>query len=163
MIPNELLKYGGLALAENIAGILNAIFKRGEVISTFGQGVLISLQNPGKLKGELKSLRPVVALNSIHKVFSLVVLERRIMWAGGPWTDTSQPPRVLSGRAVQWPTSSLPNVHVLSNMAQDKVSELHILGIDFSLAFDTVDRHKLLHVSEVTNGMDVVRMVQVYS
>ena len=162
MIPNELLKYGGLALAENIARILNAIFKlkRDEVISTIRQGALGRLQNPGKLKGKLKSLCPVVVLlNSIHKVFCLVVLERIIMWAavGGPWTDTSQPPRVLSSRAVLWPTSSLPNVHVLSNMAQDKVSELHILGIDFSLAFDTVDRHKLLHVSEMTNSMDVVR------
>ena len=48
-------------------------------------------------------------------------------------------------------------------MVQDKVSELHILGIDLSRAFDTVDRHKLLHVvSEVTNSMDVVRMVRVF-
>ena len=47
MIPNELLKYGGLALAESTAGlyILNAIFERGEVISTIEQGVLIPLQS----------------------------------------------------------------------------------------------------------------------
>ena len=68
MIPNELLKYGGLALAETTAClyILNAIFERGEVISTIGQGVLIPLQNPGKPKGVLKSLRPVVLFNSIR-------------------------------------------------------------------------------------------------
>ena len=30
---------------------------------------------------------------------------------------------------------------LLSNMVQDKVTELHILGIDLSHAFDTVDRH----------------------
>ena len=52
MIPKELLKYGGFALAEHIVGVLNAIF--GEVTSTIGQGVLIPLQNPGKPKGELK-------------------------------------------------------------------------------------------------------------
>ena len=47
MIPNELLKYGGLALAESTAGlyILNAIFERGEVISTIEQRVLIQLQS----------------------------------------------------------------------------------------------------------------------
>ena len=45
-------------------------------------------------------------------------------------------------------------------MVQDKVTELHILGIDLSRAFDTVDRHRLLHVvSELTYDMDVVCMV----
>ena len=104
MIPNELLKYGGLALAENIAGILNAIFETGEVI--IGQGVLIPLQKPDKAKEELKSLRPVVLLNSIRKVFSLVVFERICEQVD----DTSQPSRVLSGRAIQWPTLSLLNM-----------------------------------------------------
>ena len=38
---------------------------------------------------------------------------------------------------------------------------VHILGIDLSCAFDTVDKHRLLHVvSELTNDMDVVGMVQ---
>ena len=64
MIPNELLKYGGLALAEHMVGDLNVVFDRGEMISTIEQGV----QKTGKPKGELKSLRPVVLLNSIHKV-----------------------------------------------------------------------------------------------
>ena len=106
MIPNELLKYGGLALAENIAGVLNAIFETGEVISTIGQGVLIPLQKPDKAKEELKSLRPVVLLNSIRKVFSLVVFERICEQVD----DTSQPSRVLSGRAIQWPSLSLLNM-----------------------------------------------------
>ena len=72
MIPNELLKYGGLALAEHMVGDLNVVFDRGEMISTIEQGV----QKTGKPKGELKSLRPVVLLNSIHKVFTLIVLGR---------------------------------------------------------------------------------------
>ena len=47
-------------------------------------------------------------------------------------------------------------------MVQDKVTELHIPGIDLSRAFDTVGKHRLLHVvSEVTNNIDMVRMVQV--
>ena len=96
MIPNELLKYGGLALAENIAGVLNAIFETGEVISTIGQGVLIPLQKHDKAKEELKSLCPVVLLNSIRKVFSLVVFECICEQVD----DTSQPSRVLSGRAI---------------------------------------------------------------
>ena len=68
MIPNELLKYGGLALAENIARVLNAIYERGEVIGTIRQGVLIPLQKAWQSKRRLKSLRPVVLLNSIRKV-----------------------------------------------------------------------------------------------
>ena len=91
MITNELLKYGGLALAEHMVGDLNVVFDRGEMISTIyrtaavyvhAQRVryarllnLVYVESPtlgsaktGKPKGELKSLRPVVLLNSIHKV-----------------------------------------------------------------------------------------------
>ena len=126
------------------------------MISTIRQGVLIPLQNPGKPKGVLKSLRPVVLFNSIHKVFSLVVLEHIC-----EHVDRYLP---ASQSAFQKGHSTADIIfakRVLSNMVQDKVSELHILGIDLSHAFDTVDRHKLLHVvSEVTNSMDVVHMVQ---
>ena len=135
-IPNELLKYGGFALAAHIAGVLNDIFERGEVNSTIGQGVLIPLQKPGKPKGELKSLRPVVLLNSICKVFSLVVLER-VREQVDRYLPTSQ--------SAFWKGCSMADVvfakHALTDMVQDKVTELHILGIDLSRAFDTVDRH----------------------
>ena len=47
-------------------------------------------------------------------------------------------------------------------MVLDKAMELHILGNDISRAFDTVDRHRLLHVvNEVTNSTDAICMVQV--
>ena len=130
------MKYGGFALAAHIAGVLNDIFERGEVNSTIGQGVLIPLQKPGKPKGELKSLRPVVLLNSICKVFSLVVLER-VREQVDRYLPTSQ--------SAFWKGCSMADVvfakHALTNMVQDKVTELHILGIDLSRAFDTVDRH----------------------
>ena len=135
-IPNELLKYGGFDLAAHIAGVLNDIFERGEVNSTIGQGVIIPLQKPGEPKGELKSLRPVVLLNSIRKVFSLVVLERV-----REQVDNYLPASQSAFRKGRSTANVVFAKRVLTNMVQDKVTELHILGIDLSRAFDTVDRH----------------------
>ena len=49
---------------------------------------------------------------------------------------------------------------ILVDIVQNKVAELHILGIDFSRAFDNVDRVRLLSVMEnVCPDPDVYRMV----
>ena len=134
----------GLALAEHIAGDLNAIFERGEMNSTIGQVVLIPL-------------RSEVLLNSIHKVFSLVFLG----------CMHEQVDRYLpTSQSTFWKGRSTTNIIfakcVLSTVVHNKVTGPHILGIDLSHVFATVDRHWLLHiVSEVINNIDVVSMVQV--
>jgi len=49
---------------------------------------------------------------------------------------------------------------ILADVVLTKTTELYILGIDLSRAFDTVDRAKLLEViSEVTADVDMNRMV----
>ena len=130
MIPNQLLKYGGLALAEHMAGDLNAIFDRGKMISTIGQGGLIPLQKPGKPKGEFKSQHPVVPLNSIHMVFHLIVLGR-IHEQVDRYLPTSQS-AFHKGRSL---SEIIFANCVLSHVVQDKVAELHILGIDLLYAW----------------------------
>ena len=98
--------------------------------------MLIPLQKPGKPKGELKSLHPAALLNSIHKVFSLIV-HGRIHEQVDRHLPTSQS-AFHKGRST---ANIIFAKCVLSNMVQDKVTELHIPGIDLSRAFDTVDRH----------------------
>ena len=107
--------------------------ERGEIGSTIEQGVLIPLQKPGKPKGDLKSLRPVVLLNSIRKVFSLVVLE-----CVRSQVDRYLPASQSAFRKGRSTADVVFAKRVLTNIVQDKVTELHILGIDLYRAFDTV-------------------------
>ena len=97
--------------------------------------MLIPLQKTGKLKGELKSLHPVFLLNFNRKVFSLIVLGR-IHEQVDRYLPTSQS-AFHKGRSM---ADIIFAKRVLSKMVQDKVTELHILGIDLSHAFDMYSR-----------------------
>eukprot|EP00117_Sycon_ciliatum_P048136 scpid21182/ scgid34307/ Craniofacial development protein 2; p97 bucentaur protein len=76
-VPGELLKYGTSQLSIVAADIINQSVAEGADMSSFtGLGTLIPLQKPKKPRGPVTSLRPIVLLNTIRKVFSLVVLCR---------------------------------------------------------------------------------------
>ena len=68
-IPGELLKYGGKMLAEVTAEVFNKLFLLNDTeLLKLGDGILIALQKPGKIKGLCTNLRPIV-LRLYEKVF----------------------------------------------------------------------------------------------
>ena len=74
-ISAELIKYGPDALHNSLPTIMNEAFEKHNDIET-GVGILVSLQKPGKVKGPVKNLRPVMLLPIIRKMLSNIVLER---------------------------------------------------------------------------------------
>ena len=74
-IAGELLKYGAEELSPDIAEIFNNTFETHQNLE-INNGVMITLQKPGKQKGPVKNLRPVTLLDTIRKSLSLTVLER---------------------------------------------------------------------------------------
>ena len=74
-LPVELLKAAGQHGAAFVADVLNTSFSRHEPLG-IGEGLLAALQKPGKPKGPLGSLRPIVLLTIIRKVLSLITLSR---------------------------------------------------------------------------------------
>ena len=73
-IPGELLKYAASIIVHPITTILSNIFTHPNTAPQLGNGTLIPLQKPGKPKGPLSSLRPIVLLTTLRKTFSLIVL-----------------------------------------------------------------------------------------
>ena len=74
-IPAELLKCSADLLAQPIASIFNDALENHEPLG-LGKGVLVLIQKPGKPKGPLTSVRPIVLLTTLRKTLSLVVLSR---------------------------------------------------------------------------------------
>ena len=62
--------------AEWIANLLNVAVEGKIHLNDIGDGTLIPLQKPGKPRGPLSNLRPVVLLNGIRKLLSLILLKR---------------------------------------------------------------------------------------
>ena len=58
-ISAEMVKYGPLTLSKAFKNTLNEAFEK-EIELGFGDGILVSLQKPGKTKGPVTNLRPVI-------------------------------------------------------------------------------------------------------
>ena len=74
-ITAELVKYAPAELWEVITDILNECFEEHKMIDV-GKGALIPLQKPGKPKGPIKNLRPVILLLIIRKILSNIGINR---------------------------------------------------------------------------------------
>ena len=75
-ISNELLKYVAGILSESFAEIINTIFEQHIGLKALGKGILVALPRPGKPLGPLTSLSSIVLLNSVHKIVSIIALQR---------------------------------------------------------------------------------------
>ncbi|RLN88747.1 hypothetical protein BBJ28_00020055 [Nothophytophthora sp. Chile5] len=153
-IPAELLKYAANELAPRLATLLNRSFERGEPIG-LGDGILLCLQKPNKPRGECSSLRPIVLLNTIRKAVSLIVLHR-ITPAVDKFLSSHQ-----SGFRRSRSTADAVWAHKwICARVQTYHECIHVLGIDLSRAFDTIDREKLLGVLETFLQEDDLRLIR---
>jgi len=151
----ELLKYSSKAIAPVICNIINrAVNENLDISAVIGAGTLVPLAKPGKPKGPCKSLRPVVLLNTIRKALSLVVLKRIAPDVEKHLGHTQSGFRKGRSTAdVVWTQKWL------TAKAQRHPWSFHMLGIDMSRAFDTLDREKLMNVMRTITDDDQVRLI----
>jgi len=72
----ELLKNSPEIVFENIAQILNNVAETGEKTIELSLGKLIPLPKPGKPKGPVKNLRPIILLSILRKILAIIVINR---------------------------------------------------------------------------------------
>ena len=110
-------------------------------IQSIGQGILTPLQKPGKPKGPLNSLRPLMLLNGSRKILSLITLARvskKIDNFTGPWQAAYKNGRSCAD--IVWAQRKLISV------VKNKEWEFSKMGIDMSSAFDTIKRKTILEL-----------------
>ena len=153
-IAGELWKYSASAVSTSLASIFNQALQEGQPLD-LGQGVLIPIQKPNKPPGPLTSIRPIVLLSTIRKALSLIVLTRIIDKVNnyiGISQSGFRPKR--STADVVWCD------RWLAAIGQRYEWSCHLLGIDMSRAFDTINRQKLLTVVKNIVDSDEERMIQ---
>ena len=96
----------------------------------------------------------MVLLNSVRKVFSLIVL-RRISKDVSEYLG-----HISSGfRAGRSTSDVVFTQRWISAKVQRFSCEYYTLGLDMSKAFDTVNREKILNIMSSFVGQDEVRMI----
>ena len=154
-LPGELLKYAPDEVASIIKTVINTSVRNGEDLSqVIGPGTLIPLAKPGKPRGPTTSLRPIVLLNTVRKATSLITLKRMT-------SDVAQ--HLGSIQSGFRPGRSTADVVWTQRFVAAKATrykwECHVLGLDMSKAFDTIDRRKLLDVMSSVTGPDEVCLI----
>lgn len=155
-LPGELLKYGGHYTAHNLATAVNNMFSRQESIHALGAGLLVPLNKPKKAR-TISNIRPITLLNTIRKALSLVVLDK-IYKDVDDVVHCSQTGfrRRRSSTEAAWAYSWL------QASAWRFCRVFHIMGIDMSKAFDTVDRTVLMAALEKIIGPNECRIIRVF-
>ena len=155
-IPNELVKAWDPSCNIAYANIINESFVTNTHIGSIGQGILTPLQKPGKDKGPMKSLRPLMLLNASRKVLSLIALKRvgpKIDKYTGPWQAAYKNGRSCAD--LVWAQRMLVFV------VKKKDWECSKMGIDMSAAFDTIKRKTVLKLlTDAGCTEDEVRLVR---
>ena len=138
-IHAEQLKYGPDIINKYIAEILNDIAKTGDYPEELKHGILVPLPKPGKKKGPVENLRPIILLSIVRKILAICLI-RRINNKLNEHIPITQA-AYRSGR------STTEHVFAVKIMAEKAISstsyETTLLLLDMSKAFDTVKRNTL--------------------
>ena len=139
--PGELYRYGGPKLCEHLAKIYNTIFEKHEGIQEIGEGVLIVLNKLNGKPPDVTNSRPITLLNMIRKIFSNVVLFR-IQDIIESFVSPSQ----SAFRSKRGTADVIWSYRWIMATTQKYITEMNIMGIDLSKAFDCINRTKLMEI-----------------
>lgn len=154
-IAVELVKYAPDCILSEIAEILNNAIEMHQPIQ-LGKGQLAALWKPGKTKGPVVHMRPIILLIILRKILSNVTLNR-IKPNIESYLSASQSAYRCSRSTtdVVWSYRWM-----LAKIQRYTDLELYITGIDMSSAFDTINRQELLDVLDTFVDEDEVRMIR---
>ena len=151
-ISAELMKYAPTEVHIFISNLLNHVLESHQDLDV-GSGLLCSLCKPGKPKGPVKNLRPVILLTMLRKILSIILL-KRIKPAYEDYISPSQ-----SAYRTNRSTSDVVWAHRwITAKTQKEETQVFITGIDMSSAFDTIIRQRLIEILETIIPEDEVRM-----
>lgn len=154
-IAGEFIKYGGEAMANQVAKIFNNIFISKVLVPELCEGILIPLNKPGKEK-LVSNVRPITLLNSIRKLISVIILNRIY-----PDVEKYVPNSQCGFRRRRCSAEIAWTYGWLKAIAGRYKRVFHIIGIDMSAAFDSILRKELLYTLKIILNEDEYRMIRV--
>ena len=141
LIPNELLKHSGHLFETLFANVINKSFETAKRIDCLTLGTLCPLPKPNKEQGPISNLRPIILLNGMRKIMSLVTLnriEKKLDQYIGPFLHGYQAEQSCEG--IVWAQKILTSVVLRKKWQYSK------MGVDLSRAFDTIRRRTILRL-----------------
>ena len=156
-IQAEHIKYGPEQMHTEIANMLNTTAKTGQYPKELKHGLLVALQKPGKQSGPLANLRPIILFSVSRKLLALSLI-RRISSRINEQLPTSQ-------AAYRPGRSTTEHIFAIKLLCEKAITStnytIHLLLLDMSKAFDTIDRGKLHVILSDILDKDEMHMIKI--
>ena len=140
----EYIKYAPKKVHESIATIMNRTAEEEEHPKELKIGILTPLPKPGKKKGPPANLRPIILLCVLRKILTICLLRR--CW------DRFKTQLPKDQASYQPGRSTTEQVFACKMLTEKAIISsnytIHLLLLDMSKAFDTVNRAKLFNCLE---------------
>ena len=124
-------------IATIIADILNTAASTGGHPNELKTGLLNPLQKPGKKRGPLSNIRPIILLSILRKILAICLLERTV--------ERIQQHIPQTQSAYQKNRSTTEQIFAFKLIAEKAITSVdyncYILLMDMSKAFDTQEKH----------------------
>ena len=160
-IPPSFLKALGPSAKSELLNIFNASFKRGKVPQIWRDAIIIPLLKLGKPASDLASFRPISLTSCIVKVLERMVANRLYNIAEKGNLFNHQQAGFRKGRSCE--DQILRMVQSIEDGLQKNPMQRSVIALlDFSKAYDTVWREKLL-LSMYQKGVPLMYIKWLYA
>ena len=142
----EHIKYAPKYVHQDIADLLNEVAETGTYPQELKHGLIIPIQKPGKQKEKAENIRPVILLSILRKLFATCFIKRI--------SDKVDSIILLSQAACKKGRSTTEHVFAMKILCEKAITSCdystHILLLDMTKAFDTINReHLYKHLSDI--------------
>ena len=152
----ELIKYAPNEVHAHIAEIFNHLASEGDCPKEINHGILVPLQKPGKPRGPVSNLRPIILLSTLRKILAACIMHRI-----GNRLDQATP---ISQAAYRKNRSTTEHVFAaklaIERTITAKSESIHIVMLDMSKAFDNIRRSTLIEQLESTIDQDELHIMK---
>ena len=152
----ELIKFSPDIVYQQMADIYNEISRTGNHPKELTHGILCPLPKPGKKIGPVENLRPIILLSTLRKILALIMMNRI-----GDRIDKIIPPSQAAYRSGRSTTEHVFAVKLaVERTITAKKEEIHLLFLDMSKAFDSINRKLLLEDLNNIINKDELQIMQ---
>ena len=135
----EHIKYAPKLVHQDIANLQNEVAETGTYPIELKHGLIIPIQKPGKQKGKAENIRPVILLSILRKLLATCFIKRI--------SDKIDSMIPLSQAAYRKGRSTTEHVFAMKILCEKAITSCdhstHILLLDMTKAFDTINREHL--------------------
>jgi hypothetical protein len=139
-ICNELIKYGGEKMSENIQQMIKDIWKNEQIPEEWKIGRIMPIYKSGD-HTKCDNYRGITLLNTAYKILTNIINKRMTQYIK---IDEYQC-GFLKGRST---VDAIHTVKQIIAKANEYNTQIYIMFIDFRKAFDSIDRKEMIKIIE---------------